>query len=168
MKRFFPFLFSHIFVFSWMSFCKSLGLLLLFFSSYKYFNFSVISKFYKILKILFLTILVLGTDRVEQMTKTYNDIDMVTHLLAEVGIYNFFLQYKELKLERLFGIYQIFTSNEKLWYLRSQLFSIRLLQLKQLAFQSRVVLEVYCYEIIEGLVNWGGGGAVCLLVCLLL
>ncbi|XP_060050121.1 trafficking kinesin-binding protein 2 isoform X2 [Erinaceus europaeus] len=25
----------------------------------------------------------LGTDRVEQMTKTYNDIDMVTHLLAE-------------------------------------------------------------------------------------
>ncbi|XP_043361521.1 trafficking kinesin-binding protein 2 isoform X4 [Dermochelys coriacea] len=26
---------------------------------------------------------VLGTDRVEQMTKTYNDIDMVTHLLAE-------------------------------------------------------------------------------------
>uniref|UniRef100_A0A2I2ZS79 Trafficking kinesin protein 2 n=1 Tax=Gorilla gorilla gorilla TaxID=9595 RepID=A0A2I2ZS79_GORGO len=27
--------------------------------------------------------LVLGTDRVEQMTKTYNDIDMVTHLLAE-------------------------------------------------------------------------------------
>lgn len=31
-----------------------------------------------------LTALVLGTDRVEQMTKTYNDIDMVTHLLAEV------------------------------------------------------------------------------------
>ncbi|EMP24337.1 Trafficking kinesin-binding protein 2 [Chelonia mydas] len=27
---------------------------------------------------------ILGTDRVEQMTKTYNDIDMVTHLLAEV------------------------------------------------------------------------------------
>ncbi|XP_038605357.1 trafficking kinesin-binding protein 2 isoform X2 [Tachyglossus aculeatus] len=26
---------------------------------------------------------VLGTERVEQMTKTYNDIDMVTHLLAE-------------------------------------------------------------------------------------
>lgn len=26
---------------------------------------------------------VLGSDRVEQMTKTYNDIDMVTHLLAE-------------------------------------------------------------------------------------
>ncbi|XP_075385958.1 trafficking kinesin-binding protein 2 isoform X2 [Tenrec ecaudatus] len=29
------------------------------------------------------SITVLGTDRVEQMTKTYNDIDMVTHLLAE-------------------------------------------------------------------------------------
>lgn len=27
--------------------------------------------------------MILGTDRVEQMTKTYNDIDMVTHLLAE-------------------------------------------------------------------------------------
>jgi trafficking kinesin-binding protein 2 len=32
-----------------------------------------------------------GTNRVEQMTKTYNDIDMVTHLLAEVGMYLFFL-----------------------------------------------------------------------------
>ncbi|XP_078536345.1 trafficking kinesin-binding protein 2 isoform X4 [Lissotriton helveticus] len=27
--------------------------------------------------------MILGSDRVEQMTKTYNDIDMVTHLLAE-------------------------------------------------------------------------------------
>ncbi|XP_049629140.1 trafficking kinesin-binding protein 2 [Suncus etruscus] len=27
--------------------------------------------------------MILGTDRVEQMTRTYNDIDMVTHLLAE-------------------------------------------------------------------------------------
>ncbi|XP_062957068.1 trafficking kinesin-binding protein 2 isoform X3 [Cynocephalus volans] len=27
--------------------------------------------------------MILGTDRVEQMTKTYNDVDMVTHLLAE-------------------------------------------------------------------------------------
>ncbi|XP_053452805.1 trafficking kinesin-binding protein 2 isoform X2 [Nycticebus coucang] len=27
--------------------------------------------------------MILGTDRVERMTKTYNDIDMVTHLLAE-------------------------------------------------------------------------------------
>ncbi|KAM8789653.1 trafficking kinesin-binding protein 2 [Rhynchonycteris naso] len=27
--------------------------------------------------------MILGTDRVEQMTKTYNDIDVVTHLLAE-------------------------------------------------------------------------------------
>ncbi|KAM6176080.1 trafficking kinesin-binding protein 2 [Erethizon dorsatum] len=27
--------------------------------------------------------MILGTDRVEQMTKTYNDIDLVTHLLAE-------------------------------------------------------------------------------------
>uniref|UniRef100_A0A8C8SYG4 Trafficking kinesin protein 2 n=1 Tax=Pelusios castaneus TaxID=367368 RepID=A0A8C8SYG4_9SAUR len=27
--------------------------------------------------------MILGTDRLEQMTKTYNDIDMVTHLLAE-------------------------------------------------------------------------------------
>ncbi|XP_072473364.1 trafficking kinesin-binding protein 2 isoform X2 [Notamacropus eugenii] len=29
------------------------------------------------------TLRVLGTDRVEQMTRTYNDIDVVTHLLAE-------------------------------------------------------------------------------------
>lgn len=28
---------------------------------------------------------VLSADRVEQMTKTYNDIEVVTHLLAEVG-----------------------------------------------------------------------------------
>lgn len=28
---------------------------------------------------------VLSADRVEQMTKTYNDIDVVTHLLAEVS-----------------------------------------------------------------------------------
>lgn len=27
--------------------------------------------------------MILGTERVEQMTKTYNDVDMVTHLLAE-------------------------------------------------------------------------------------
>ena len=29
---------------------------------------------------------VLSADRVEQMTKTYNDIEVVTHLLAEVGV----------------------------------------------------------------------------------
>lgn len=29
---------------------------------------------------------VLSSDRVEQMTKTYNDIEVVTHLLAEVGV----------------------------------------------------------------------------------
>lgn len=34
------------------------------------------------------------------MTKTYNDIDMVTHLLAEVGMYLFFLEYKKLKLKK--------------------------------------------------------------------
>lgn len=28
---------------------------------------------------------VLSSDRVEQMTKTFNDIDVVTHLLAEVS-----------------------------------------------------------------------------------
>lgn len=50
---------------------------------YEGFRFSDVFKAYKEL---FLTVLVLGTDRVEQMTKTYNDIDMVTHLLAEVGM----------------------------------------------------------------------------------
>lgn len=29
---------------------------------------------------------VLGADRVEQMTKTYNDVEVVTHLLAEVRV----------------------------------------------------------------------------------
>lgn len=58
---------------------------------YEEFRFSDVFKAYKEL---FLTVLVLGTDRVEQMTKTYNDIDMVTHLLAEVGMNLFPLWYK--------------------------------------------------------------------------
>lgn len=79
-----------------MALWKSLGLLLLSFNCYEYLKLSVISKYYKQL---FLTVLVLGTDRVEQMTKTYNDIDLVTHLLAEVRIYLSFFQYKKLKLD---------------------------------------------------------------------
>ena len=58
---------------------------------YEEFRFSDVFKAYKEL---FLTVLVLGTDRVEQMTKTYNDNDMVTHLLAEVGMNLFPLWYK--------------------------------------------------------------------------
>lgn len=57
--------------------------MLLSFNSYEYLKLCVISISYNQVV---LTILVLGTDRVEQMTRTYNDIDMVTHLLAEVGM----------------------------------------------------------------------------------
>lgn len=58
---------------------------------------------------MFLTVLVLGTDRVEQMTKTYNDIDMVTHLLAEVGTrFNSLVQ--KIKTWRSFVNCQIYIS----------------------------------------------------------
>lgn len=34
---------------------------------------------------------VLSSDRVEQMTKTYNDMEVVTQLLAEVGVRSLFI-----------------------------------------------------------------------------